>query len=71
MYEDNQVLIITQCEANAVTSSDIEAFSAKVGADVCHHIRVLPMSTEEFYFLIGQIHNCIQILIDERKEPGP
>lgn len=66
----NDVLIVSQCEPGMVTHPKLDAFQAAVGADVWHHIAVPPMSTEEFYQLVGQVHTYIQSLLDKRKEPS-
>lgn len=70
MIENDQVLIISQCKPGMVTHPKLDAFQAAVGADVWHHIAVPPMSTEEFYQLVGQVHTYIQSLLDKRKEPS-
>lgn len=58
----------TLCKPGMVTHPKLDAFQSAIGADVWHHIAVPPMSTEEFYQLIGQVHTYIQVLLDKRKE---
>ena len=68
MIIDNQVLIITQCDDGDVTNPKIDRFADDINADEWHHIAVPPMSTEDFYALLNEVHVWIQRIVDARQD---
>jgi len=69
MFGD-EVLIVSQCPG-AITNPVLDKFANDVGANMWHHIAVPPMSTEEFYTIINQVHTFIQELLDKREPTQP